>query len=171
MNGDFLKNKGRHRCDEMEAPDDGGLPPKILLMKYGTEYIPMNPDEPSDGVYEVIKNASGKILCIKNPSSDRFVKYSKGTAKKLIDLGVNGSKMQIDTVKKAKKVVKSAVKVVNKKIDKKEGKKRFKSIVQGLRWSVRLENIHYGLVSRTPSIQTSPEEHTGLSLNMDDMKL
>ena len=52
-----------------------------------------------------------------------------------------------------------------------EDKKTLKSIVQGMRWSVRLENINLGLVSRTPSIQTSPEEHTGLSLNMDDMKL
>ena len=154
----------------MQAPDDGGLPPRMLLVKYGSEYIPSNPDDPSDGVLEVIKDKLGNILCVRNPKTTRWVRFAKQTAQRLVMSGID-NKMQIDTVKKAKKVVKSAVKVVNKKIDKKEGKKTFKSIVQGMRWSVRLENIHYGLVSRTPSIQTSPEEHTGLSLNMDDMKL
>jgi hypothetical protein len=174
LNGDFLKNKGRHRCDEMEAPDDGGLPPKILLMKYGTEYIPMNPDEPSDGVYEVIKNASGKILCIKNPSSDRFVKYSKGTAKKLIDLGVNGSKMQVDMVKKSKKkpiAILETAKRVNKVICKKSknrNNRSLKSVVQSIRFSKRIENLKYGLLN--DYIQpTDPEEHSGLTLDFDNM--
>ena len=172
------RSRARLWCDEMQAPDDGVLPPKILLMKYGTEYIPINPDEPSEGVYEVIKNGNGEILYIRNPISRRFVKYSKGTGQRLVDEGVNGSKMQVDMVKKSKKkpiaileTAKKATATQNKvlcKKSKKRNNKSFKSVVQSIRFSKRIENLKYGLLNDCPA---DPEEHTGLSLNMHDMQL
>lgn len=80
-----------------DAPpvDYGLLPPKTLQKLFGTSVILKNPDDASDGTYDCIKSPSGSILCLRNPRTRRWVRYSKGTAQRLIEEG--DASIEVDT--------------------------------------------------------------------------
>ena len=63
-----------------DDPDYGSLPPKALEKLFGVDTILRNPDDPTDGLFEVIKDKKGVVLCIRNPRSGRWLRYEKGTA-------------------------------------------------------------------------------------------
>ena len=80
------------------APDEpayGTLPPKALEKLFGVDTILRNLDDPTDGVFEVIKDKKGDTLCIRNPRSKRWLRYEKGTAQRLLDDAQNS--VAVDT--------------------------------------------------------------------------
>ena len=54
-----------------DEPAYGTLPPKALEKLFGVDTIVRNPDDPTDGVFEVIKDKKGVVLCIRNPLRQR----------------------------------------------------------------------------------------------------
>ena len=80
------------------APDEpayGTLPPKALEKLFGVDTILRNLDDPTDGVFDIIKDKNGNILCIRNPRSKRWLRYEKGTAQRLLDDAQNS--VAVDT--------------------------------------------------------------------------
>ena len=79
-------------------PAYGTLPPKALEKLFGVDTIVRNPDDPTDGVFDVIKDKKGVILCIRNPRSKRWLRYDKGTAQRLVDEAQNGLVVDVPTL-------------------------------------------------------------------------
>ena len=79
-------------------PAYGTLPPKALEKLFGVDTIVRNPDDPTDGVFDVIKDKKGVILCIRNPRSKRWLRYDKGTAQRLVDEAQNALVVDVPTL-------------------------------------------------------------------------
>lgn len=81
-----------------DEPAYGTLPPKVLEKLFGVDTIVRNPDDPTDGVFDVIKDKKGVILCIRNPRSKRWLRYDKGTAQRLVDEAQNALVVDVPTL-------------------------------------------------------------------------
>lgn len=154
-----------------DDPDYGMLPPKALEKLFGVDTIVRNPDDPTDGVFEVIKDKKkGVVLCVRNPRSGRWLRYDKGTAQRLIDEAqnavvqdvptllpvrieprVSGRKRKIDDGDEQAVVKKTAVDRVQHKKDAKKN------------WRVAGTAVRFSLRARKQQTTT----HTGLSLDFD----
>lgn len=160
--------------------DYGSLPPKALEKLFGVDTIVRNPDDPTDGVFEVIKDKKGVVLCIRNPRSGRWLRYEKGTAQRLVDEAQNAVVVDCaptllpvrierrPSTRKRKRdddveqgdVGEPAQAVVKKKIDrvqqKKDARKRWRVSGTAVRFSARVQ-------------QQQASSHTGLSLDFERM--
>ena len=82
-------------------PAYGLLPPKSLEKLFGVDTILRNPDDPTDGVFEVIKDKKGNILCIRKEykgGSKRWLRYEKGTVQRLVDDAQNAVAVDVPTL-------------------------------------------------------------------------
>ena len=86
------------REGKMADKDNASLPPKALEKLFGVDTIVFNPDDPTDGVFDAIKDKKGVILCIRNPRSKRWLRYDKGTAQRLVDEAQNGLVVDVPTL-------------------------------------------------------------------------
>ena len=165
--------------DEPDAPDYGTLPPKSLEKLFGVDVILKNPDDPTDGVFQVIKN-KGLILCIKNPRSKRWLRYDKGTAQRLIDEAQNGVAVddaprtsgrkrkteQNETSESAKVVKKDRV------LEKKNAKKNWRVATTAVRFSLRVREEQERTRKEQERVREEEETcHTGMSLEFDALDI
>ena len=155
-----------------DEPDYGLLPPKALEKLFGVDTILRNPDDPTDGLFEVIKDKKGVVLFLRNPRSKRWLRYEKGTAQRLVDEAqnalvvdvptllpvrieprVSGRKRKIDDGDEQAVVKKTAVDRVQQK---KNAKKKWRVAGTAVRFSLRTR-------------QQQATTHTGLSLDFERM--
>lgn len=163
-----------------DDPDYGtirSIPPKVLEKMFGTDIILRNPDEPTEGVFSVIKDKKGIILCVKNPRSGRWLRYQKGTAQRLVDEAQNAVVQNVPTLlpipieprrsmRKRKRdddveqedVGKPAQAVKKDRVrEKKDAKKNWRVAGIAVRFSLRVQQQQ----------QQQQASHTGLSMDFD----
>ena len=180
-------------------PAYGTLPPKALEKLFGVDTIVRNPDDPTDGVFDVIKDKKGVILCIRNPRSKRWLRYDKGTAQRLVDEAQNGLVVDVPTlspvrtesrvsgrkrkvvdygeqedVGETKQVVKKTAVVIGEtaqvvKVNRVQQKKDAKK-----NWRVACAGLRFSLRVRAEQQRVLEEEqssHTGMSLDFDALDI
>jgi hypothetical protein len=163
-----------------DEPDYGLLPPKALEKLFGVDTILRNPDDPTDGLFEVIKDKKGVVLFLRNPRSGRWLRYDKGTAQRLVDEAQNAVVQDVPTLlpvrieprpstRKRKRdddveqgdVGEPAQAVVKKTaVDRVQQKKNAKK-----KWRVAGTAVRFSLRTRQQQATT----HTGLSLDFERM--
>lgn len=174
-----------------DEPDYGTLPPKSLEKLFGVDVILKNPDDPTDGVFQVIKN-KGLILCIRNPRSKRWLRYDKGTAQRLIDEAQNGVAIDVPTLlpvrietrtsgRKRKSVdlgdvgeTSESAKVVKKDrvLEKKNAKKNWRVATTAVRFSLRVREEQERTRKEQERVREEEETcHTGMSLEFDALDI
>jgi len=99
FNSHTMDEAGAKGFDEPDYGTIRSIPPKVLEKMFGTDIIPRNLDDPTDGVFEVIKDQKkGIVLCVRNPRSGRWLRYDKGTAQRLIDEAQNAVVQDVPTL-------------------------------------------------------------------------
>ena len=148
-----------------DDPDYGMLPPKALERLFGTDIILRNPDEPSDGTFDVIKDKKGVVLCIRSPRSGRWLRFNKTSAQRLVDEAqtllpvlieprvIGRKRKSVDYGEQEAQAVK-----VNRVQQKKDAKKNWRVSGRAVRFSLRVRE----------QTQTS---HTGCSLDFDALEI
>lgn len=67
-----------------DDPDYGMLPPKALEKLFGIDIVVSNPDEPGDGIFEVIRDRKGNTIYLRNPKTRRWLRAEGPTAQRLV---------------------------------------------------------------------------------------